>query len=1065
MERFLQLLKHVRRSVKRQRALKYHQRDECHERCDDAEYTYTDDGPYDKGSLTVAAEQTCTIKHQSIPEEQRGHITVELIRKEGVQLGMTISGGIDKDHRPCMSGLQPGGIAARSDQLNEGDYIKSVNGINLSRLRHEEIVTLLNNVGERITLDIEYELPAVCNTSGFIRKSTEITLYKECNTFGFVIRGGAHEQKLKSRPIVVSRIRAGGPADREGSLRSGDRLLGVDGTSLHGVSHGDALVILQKCSVEAGLQIEYDVSIMDTVTNPCGPLLVEIARTAGTNLGITLASPTACHKPIIVIDKIKRASISDRCGVLHSGDQMLSIDGISMDNCSVLEAAQLLGSTCGTIKLEVLPLQHKWLALNAPEHALVCATFSPTSLSAHCLRQTETNIPTYNSLPLTSPHRSTTCRRHKDPEFRSSLSLSSSTIGLGGQVVHPETIELALRTTSHHPTFGLSLQGSDFPNEVLTFPPVIAFLEPDSPAERCGLLQLGDRIVGVNGISTRDGTLDEAHQLLRDAAFVGSVVLEVEVDVAESIIPSSGTFHVKLVKRRGIDLGIVLSAQVCRKFGEPLIIADIKKGSIAHRIGSLSPGDHLLAIDEARLDHCSTEEATWLLWNSEDLVHLRVQKNDDSSDEMDSFSSITYTVELRRYGGPLGITISGTEEPFDPIIISALTRGGLADRTGAIHIGDQILAINGLNLKNKPLSDAIRLLQSSGETVTLKIRKRNMGLPMLGLPGHVSELSDPDEDVDSPRKSGKACSPFSAVTSVDSAMESWDSSGTDSGYGTQAALRCQMLPGATLTTDWRNTRPRSLHAAERILGREGHGRSSESAFGDDEWESLKSGFHMPGLEHLDSFWSQALEDLETCGQSALLRELEASIMQSGNGDGNTMKESVEKDEGELNAQCGADDDTTPLTPLLATAMKPWEMKEFQQQLEEIMAPPPGELHKVTLCKKGHKDFGFSISDGLLDKGVCINSLSPSGPADKQGALQPFDWILQVNGVQVQSFDCNLLVPLVTTSGDVLHLVVSRNQFPSCDHEASRTTSWSPLGRRSSFGAKRCDSQSKEAIAI
>lgn len=42
--------------------------------------------------------------------------------------------------------------------------------------------------------------------------------------------------------------------------------------------------------------------------------------------------------------------------------------------------------------------------------------------------------------------------------------------------------------------------------------------------------------------------------------------------------------------------------------------------------------------------------------------------------------SIIYTVELKRYNGPLGITISGTEEPFDPIVISGLTKKGLAER-------------------------------------------------------------------------------------------------------------------------------------------------------------------------------------------------------------------------------------------------------------------------------------------------------------------------------------------------------------------------------------------------
>ena len=49
-------------------------------------------------------------------------------------------------------------------------------------------------------------------------------------------------------------------------------------------------------------------------------------------------------------------------------------------------------------------------------------------------------------------------------------------------------------------------------------------------------------------------------------------------------------------------------------------------------------------------------------------------------DEPDVSGAISYSVELVRHGGPLGITISGTEEPFDPVIISGLTENGLAER-------------------------------------------------------------------------------------------------------------------------------------------------------------------------------------------------------------------------------------------------------------------------------------------------------------------------------------------------------------------------------------------------
>lgn len=49
--------------------------------------------------------------------------------------------------------------------------------------------------------------------------------------------------------------------------------------------------------------------------------------------------------------------------------------------------------------------------------------------------------------------------------------------------------------------------------------------------------------------------------------------------------------------------------------------------------------------------------------------------------------------------------------------------GGLAEQTGALHVGDRLLAINGESLRGKPLSEAIALLQSSGNTVTLKIAR------------------------------------------------------------------------------------------------------------------------------------------------------------------------------------------------------------------------------------------------------------------------------------------------------------------------------------------------------
>uniref|UniRef100_A0A452UQR2 Glutamate receptor interacting protein 2 n=1 Tax=Ursus maritimus TaxID=29073 RepID=A0A452UQR2_URSMA len=108
-----------------------------------------DDGPYCKGGKDAGGTDVAlACRRQSIPEEFRGVTVVELIKKEGSTLGLTISGGTDKDGKPRVSNLRPGGLAARV-----GDYIRSVNGIHLTRLRHDDIITVLKNVGERVVLE------------------------------------------------------------------------------------------------------------------------------------------------------------------------------------------------------------------------------------------------------------------------------------------------------------------------------------------------------------------------------------------------------------------------------------------------------------------------------------------------------------------------------------------------------------------------------------------------------------------------------------------------------------------------------------------------------------------------------------------------------------------------------------------------------------------------------------------------------------------------------------------------------------------------------------------------
>ncbi|XP_032914780.1 glutamate receptor-interacting protein 1 isoform X2 [Catharus ustulatus] len=1136
MERFLGFVKQIRRS-RRRKGKKYRPEEDYHEGYEDVYYYasehFRNESPYTKSANQAKApDGALSVRRQSIPEEFKGSTIVELMKKEGTTLGLTVSGGIDKDGKPRVSNLRQGGIAARSDQLDVGDYIKSVNGINLTKFRHDEIISLLKNVGERVVLEVEYELPPVSvQGSGLIFRTVEVTLHKEGNTFGFVIRGGAHDDRNKSRPVVITCVRPGGPADREGTIKPGDRLLSVDGIRLLGTTHAEAMSILKQCGQEATLLVEYDVSVMDSVATASGPLLVEVAKTPGAALGVALSTSMCCNKQVIVIDKIKSASIADRCGALHVGDHILSIDGTSMEYCTLAEATQFLANAADNVKLEILPHHQTRLALKGPEHALVSSSFSPTSMSAYSL--SSLNMGTLpRSLYSTSPRGTMMRRRMKKKDFKSSLSLASSTVGLAGQVVHTETTEVVL-TADPMVGFGIQLQGSVFATETLSSPPLISYIEADSPAERCGVLQIGDRIVSINGIPTEDSTFDEANQLLRDSSITNKVTLEIEFDVAESVIPSSGTFHVKLPKKHNVELGITISSPSSRKPGDPLVISDIKKGSVAHRTGTLELGDKLLAIDNIRLDNCSMEDAVQILQHCEDLVKLKIRKDEDNSDEQESSGAIIYTVELKRYGGPLGITISGTEEPFDPIIISSLTKGGLAERTGAIHIGDRILAINSSSLKGKPLSEAIHLLQMAGETVTLKIKKqtdatspKKFSVPV----GHVSELSDAEDESSAAQKSGKLSDIYStAVPSVDSAVESWDGSGIDTSFGNQG--HTYQASGYNFNAyEWRSAKQASLSPPGKARSHPFH----DAGLSDDEWdrpaasttasknmwqqketeplgenhendlkqtsveksggESIRSmkkegkmwkgasGGQRKGGGQLEewntssftgthdnteadqeeNFWSQALEDLETCGQSGILRELEdkadrrlclrnmtllATIMS-----GSTMSLNHENPQprNQLGRQASFQERSS-VRPHYSQATrsntlpsdvgrKSMVLRKFKQEMKEIMSPTPVELHKVTLYKDSDgEDFGFSVSDGLLEKGVYVKNIRPAGPGDL-GGLKPYDRLLQVNHVRTRDFDCSLVVPLIAESGNKLELVISRNPLASQKGSSEQHTS-------------------------
>ncbi|XP_064633834.1 glutamate receptor-interacting protein 1-like isoform X3 [Lineus longissimus] len=1072
-------------------------------------------------------------------EDRRGVALVELHKKEGCGLGLTVIGGADKGDKPSIANIRPGGVAHRSDALQVGDAIMTVNGIRMGTMKHDEMINLLKNAKDKLVLEVEYDLPDLPSSSFSVMcKSVEILLEKEGNAFGFTMRGGLSSIPSKTRPLTVTQIRPGGSADREGSLKIGDRILAINGINVTDMRHDEAMTILRRTDSDAVLLVEYDVSIMEEVRNPYGPLMIEIGKNPGANLGITLTTTKFKDKTVICVENIREASIADRCGALHFGDQVLSIDGTSLEHMTLNEATQLLKSSVGElIKLEILPLSKikprqsivtkKATVVpgshgrnTSPSSSLQASQNSiPASISTLASRQNSythvdieptyarVNVPppepayaqvnvqrpssassSYSNLSYTNPYGSLRFRTFGKPRKPSSddipeedfpppppdvileedfppppPAVTSAITGLNNPVSHPETTEVTIFDEGRG--FCFTLQGSHFSGEMLTESPIIDSIDPGGPAEKSGVIQEGDRLLSINGNYLEGRTLQDINTMLRESG--KKCTLEIEFDVADAVVPSCGTFNVK-VGRRGATLGITISGPKNRQPGDPLIISGIKKGSVAHRTGTLHAGDKLLAIDVLKTDNLSIEEAARVLTNVEDIVKLRIRKDEPTpvEDPAPDASAVSHVVELRRCGGPLGLTISGTEEPFDPIIISGLTENGLAERSGALNTGDRILAINGKTLKGRPLSDAIATLQSAGDIVTLLVSRVN---DMSG--GSYSGQVKQYERENYAQVEVKGTNV--PVTSVDSALDSWDSAGLDS-QNSRPRLRLSVSSSNT-SSHYRIPSVPSRDSACSAESGEGH---------NDPWDSAtassgQSCRNSASTEHDDDNWIRTIEELEEDSD-----RLEAMELMKTSKTGLTLRTRPLAHSTLISSQITNIDDEPlpppppelqpPPTPPTQNSdekgiyfpfsgigkYKDVDIMRLQHQMQVMTQPTPTEILKVTLYKNSDSDnFGLSVSDGLLEKGVYISALRPGGPADKCGVLRNFDRILQVNHVKTRDLDCCLVVPLIAASGNQIDIVVSRNPVAECNEEDNQSVASSRASSRSSTSAASDPSRS------
>ncbi|XP_056635596.1 protein lap4-like isoform X6 [Diorhabda sublineata] len=220
-------------------------------------------------STTTAQPQAPTAKSQTNHKKASSNSSLEddtqdvTLSKLGGSLGFSIIGGTDHSSIPFgskepgifISHLVPGGTAAKSGKLKVGDRILKVNGTDVTHATHQEAVMELLRPGDYISLTIRHDpLP-----EGYQQLMVsyvdpkELVIEKADNEkLGMHIKGGLQGQRgnpldRSDEGIFVSKINSVGAARRDGRLKAGMRLLEVNGKSLLGATHQEAVNALRSC--------------------------------------------------------------------------------------------------------------------------------------------------------------------------------------------------------------------------------------------------------------------------------------------------------------------------------------------------------------------------------------------------------------------------------------------------------------------------------------------------------------------------------------------------------------------------------------------------------------------------------------------------------------------------------------------------------------------------------------------------------------------------------------------------------------------------------------------------
>ncbi|XP_031733352.1 disks large homolog 2 isoform X20 [Anarrhichthys ocellatus] len=289
---------------------------------------------------------------------------------------------------------------------------------------------------------------------------------------------------------------------------------------------------------------------------------------------------------------------------------------------------------------------------------------------------------------------------------------------------------------------------------------------PGGAAAEDGRLRVNDCILRVNDSDVSEVSHSKAVEALKVAGSIVRLYVRRRRPMLETII------EIKLIKGpKGLGFSIAGGVGNQHIPGDNSIyVTKIIDGGAAQKDGRLQVGDRLLMVNNYSLEEVSHEEAVAILKNTSDVVYLKVGKPTNvylsdpygPPDITHSFSpamenhisspvnsgTLEYKsglppispgsysplpkhllgeedinreprkVMLHKGSTGLGFNIVGGEDG-EGIFVSFILAGGPADLSGELRRGDQILSVNGIDLRGATHEQAAAALKGAGQVVTI----------------------------------------------------------------------------------------------------------------------------------------------------------------------------------------------------------------------------------------------------------------------------------------------------------------------------------------------------------